>query len=91
MTADLYQKNLTFSNGTGYASGLNLNGFPATAVDIYNARSINISKVANGYKVEIGCQTFVFESMISMLRRIEEYYNDPGAVEKHFLEFKKLP
>jgi hypothetical protein len=54
-------------------------------------RQITINPVANGYSISIGCQTFVFESMVSMLSRIEEYYNDPAQVEQYFNEHKKLP
>ena len=54
-------------------------------------RQITINPVANGYSISIGCQTFVFESMVSMLSRIEEYYNSPSEVEQYFNEHKKLP
>jgi len=54
-------------------------------------RQITINPVANGYSISIGCQTFVFESMVNMLSRIEEYYNDPAQVEQYFNEHKKLP
>ena len=54
-------------------------------------RQITINPVANGYSISIGCQTFVFESMFSMLSRIEEYYNSPSEVEEYFNEHKKLP
>jgi hypothetical protein len=54
-------------------------------------RQITINPVANGYSISIGCQTFVFESIVSMLSRIEEYYNDPAQVEQYFNEHKKLP
>lgn len=54
-------------------------------------RSIEIKPAANGYVIEIGCQTFVFESIVSMLSRIEEYYRNPNGVENYFMEHKKLP
>ena len=54
-------------------------------------RQITINPVANGYSISIGCQTFVFESILTMLSRIEEYYNDPAQVEQYFNEHKKLP
>jgi len=54
-------------------------------------RPIEIKPVANGYTINIGCQTFVFENIASMLFRIEEYYNDPAKIEGHFMEHKKLP
>lgn len=54
-------------------------------------REINIKPAANGYTVNIGCQTFVFENIVSMLSRIEEYYKNPNEVEQYFNEHKKLP
>jgi hypothetical protein len=54
-------------------------------------RPIQIKPVANGYTIDIGCQTFVFENIANMLFRIEEYYNDPAKIEGHFIEHKKLP
>lgn len=54
-------------------------------------RSIEIKPAANGYVIEIGCQTFVFENIVSMLSRIEEYYRNPGEVEQYFNEHKALP
>ena len=54
-------------------------------------REINIKPVANGYCINIGCQTFVFESLANLLYRIEEYYNDPAKIEDHFNERKELP
>lgn len=54
-------------------------------------RSIEIKPAANGYIIEIGCQTFVFENIVSMLSRIEEYYRNPAEVEGYFMEHKELP
>ena len=54
-------------------------------------REINIKPAANGYTVNIGCQTFVFENIVNMLSRIEEYYQNPDETEKYFNEHKKLP
>lgn len=56
-----------------------------------NPRPIEIKPAANGYAIEIGCQTFVFENIVSMLSRIEEYYLNPGEVEQYFNEHKALP
>lgn len=54
-------------------------------------RSIEIKPAANGYVIEIGCQKFVFESIGSVLSRIEEYYRNPGEVESYFMEHRELP
>ena len=54
-------------------------------------RSISIEPKANGYTLNIGCQTFVFESLDNMIYRIHEYYSDPLKVESHFESTNKLP
>ena len=54
-------------------------------------RSIEIKPAANGYYINIGCQTFVFESLANLLYRIDEYYNNPAKIEEHFNERKELP
>jgi hypothetical protein len=54
-------------------------------------RSIEIKPAANGYTIEIGCQIFVFENIVSMLSRIEEYYRNPAEIEQYFNEHKELP
>lgn len=54
-------------------------------------RPITINPVANGYSISIGCKTFVFESIVSMLSRIEEYYRNPAEIEGYFMEHKELP
>lgn len=55
------------------------------------ARSISIEPKANGYALNIGCQTFVFESLDNMIYRIHEYYSNPLKVESHFESTNKLP
>lgn len=54
-------------------------------------RSISIEPKANGYALNIGCQTFVFESLDNMTYRIHEYYSDPLRIESHFESTNKLP
>jgi hypothetical protein len=54
-------------------------------------RSISIEPKANGYALNIGCQTFVFESLDNMIYRIHEYYSDPLRIESHFESTNKLP
>ena len=48
-------------------------------------RSITIAPCLNGYMVQVGCKTLVFESLARMCDEIESYYNDPIAVEKGYL------
>jgi hypothetical protein len=45
---------------------------------------VNIKHVHNGFIVQVGCQTFVFETLDKMTKYMAIYYNDPqGAYEKH--------
>lgn len=82
-----------FISNTGtlnFSDTLNSNG----SVGISNQqkpRSISIEPKANGYTLGIGCQTFVFESLDSMVYRIHEYYTNPAEVELHFQSTNKLP
>lgn len=46
---------------------------------------VNIKHVHNGFIVQVGCQTFVFETFDKMAKYMAIYYNDPqGAYEKHY-------
>ena len=81
---------ITSSGNIGLGS-INQPNTPLVIGGQNSPRSIEIKPAANGYVIEIGCQTFVFESLGSMLGRIEEYYNNPAEIEQHFMEHKKLP
>lgn len=48
-------------------------------------REIKIRPVLNGFIVQVGCQTVVFDNISAMTSAIERYYKDPGAVEKEFV------
>ena len=48
-------------------------------------REITITPVLNGFICKVGCQKVVFQSLLEMVQRIEEYYNHPEVVEKVFL------
>lgn len=54
-------------------------------------RDITIKPMANGYCLDIGCKTFVFESLDNLLYRVYEYYTNPAKVELHFESTNKLP
>ena len=46
---------------------------------------VNIRHVHNGFIVEVGCQTFVFETFDKMVKYMKMYYEDPqGTYEKHY-------
>ena len=46
---------------------------------------VNIKHVHNGFIVQVGCQTFVFEAFDKMAKYMAIYYNDPqGAYTKHY-------
>jgi hypothetical protein len=96
---------MSFTNliETATATGLTINsagnvglggGDPSERLNISSSnatRSCKIIKVANGYQVEIGCQTFVFESLANMLYRLDEYYTNPSKIEEHFHIQGELP
>jgi hypothetical protein len=45
---------------------------------------VNIKHVHNGFIVNVGCQTFVFETFDKLVKYMTMYYEDPrGAFEKH--------
>ena len=48
------------------------------------ARDVNIKKVANGFIVNIGCQTFVTKTWLEASTGLAEYWTDPVAAEKKF-------
>ena len=46
---------------------------------------VTIKHVHNGFIVNVGCQTFVFESFDKMTTYMAMYYDDPrGTYEKHY-------
>jgi len=46
---------------------------------------VNIKQVHNGFVVQVGCQTFVFETFDKMAKYMAMYYNDHrGTFEKHY-------
>jgi len=49
-------------------------------------RGIGIRPVLNGWIVEVGCQTVVFDNMGDMLEALEAYLRNPDEVAKSFLE-----
>lgn len=51
-------------------------------------REVKIKPMNNGFMVEVGCQSFVFESYMSMFNMLEIYYKDPEGTEKLFNEGK---
>jgi len=56
----------------------------APALSKSNWREVNIRKVANGFIVIIGCQTFVTKTWVEASEGLAEYYTDPVAAEKKF-------
>lgn len=92
-----YPVNGSTTNGFTISSTGNIGlggGDPSERLNISSSnsvRSCKIIKVANGYQVEIGCQTFVFESLANMIYRIEEYYTNPSKTEEHFHLQGELP
>lgn len=52
-------------------------------------RRLIIKPVLNGYIVEVGCQTVVFETMDRMLYELRRYLENPSVVEKEYMSKKK--
>ena len=48
-------------------------------------REITIKKVANGFIVVVGCQTFVFEKAESVAVEFLRYAANPYQIEKEYL------
>ena len=59
-----------------------------TSIDVHSKIAqwdVNIKHVHNGFIVQVGCQTFVFETFDKMAKYMAIYYNDPqGAYAKHY-------
>jgi len=51
----------------------------------YNQHEIKILQVLNGFIVQIGCKTVVFESKEKMLSELARYLNDRDGVAKEYL------
>lgn len=48
-------------------------------------RPIVIEIVLNGFKVQVGCQTVVFNSKAQLYEALESYIRNPGETEQRFL------
>lgn len=48
-------------------------------------RNINIRKVMNGYVVEVGCQTLVFETKEKLVTELATYLANPDEVERNYI------
>lgn len=49
-------------------------------------RDIKIRSVLNGWVVEVGCQTVVFNDLDTMLDGMREYFLHPDEMERYYLE-----
>lgn len=49
-------------------------------------RNIRIVPVLNGFIVEVGCQTLVFNRIEDVAEKLVAYQKNPEAVEKLFIE-----
>lgn len=47
---------------------------------------VTIKKAANGFIVDVGCQTLVFENQTMLLAQLDKYLTDPQKAEKEFNE-----
>ena len=46
---------------------------------------ITILPVLNGYVVNVGCSSFVFESSKSLLKALEKYLDSPAETEQEMI------
>jgi hypothetical protein len=49
-------------------------------------RNILVKAVANGWIVEVGCQTFVYDNMAKLTLDFQSYLMDPHGTEKRIME-----
>lgn len=47
-------------------------------------RAVNIQKVLNGYIVNVGCQTVVFNDRDTLLIELSKYFYNPAEREAHY-------
>ena len=47
-------------------------------------REIKIKAVLNGYVVNVGCQTLVFQSRQALISELDSYLDQPDLVEKRY-------
>jgi hypothetical protein len=56
----------------------------AEAQGLQKYNQISINKVANGFIIAIGCQTFVSETWEKVVEGLTDYYKDPIAAQKKY-------
>lgn len=49
-------------------------------------RAITIYRVMNGFAVQVGCQTLVFETQSKMMAELGRFLSNPQAVEEEYLK-----
>ena len=49
-------------------------------------RVVQITKVANGFCLQIGCKTFIAKTWLEASTGLAEYWQDPGQAEKKYTE-----
>lgn len=52
-------------------------------------QQVKINPVTNGYLVQVGCKTVVFENRENMLSELRRYLTDPDEVMKEYIEKEK--
>lgn len=67
-------------NAETYVVGYDAARMPTTKRDIV------ISPLERGYIVKVGCTTVAFESIASLVAKLEEYLKDPTAAERKWNE-----
>jgi hypothetical protein len=61
---------------------------PTAPISPNKSRQITIREISRGYIVDVGCQSFAFESAATVIAKISEYLNNPEATEKKWFDGK---
>ncbi len=49
-------------------------------------REVKINAVMNGFIVNVGCQTLVYQDKLTLLLELRNYLENPEQVEKQYIE-----
>lgn len=53
-------------------------------------RNVKIKRVMNGFVVDVGCQTLVFEGAETLLSELKRYLDSPDATEREYIAIHGL-
>jgi hypothetical protein len=61
-------------------------GYDTARMPTPTKREVVIIPLERGYNVKVGCTTVAFESVASLVAKLEEYLKDPAAAERKWNE-----